>query len=607
MIMKVSNEMKLTNQMLEHVVSSTDLLDGNNKDRLRNFNGNNTNCRSSCSNTAAQFCDMEVNLNEKENLKCLLNSDIKRNSTLMSKMETIKGSKVNGSGACVSAVKDQGVKERKKRVNRRRGTPLTANFSVRKTSERLVKDYDNVIDNQFERQRRAEARQNRTLVEPKFNMVTREEKIVKSKTLRGKARAAQHHFMKELVQSNTTKNVWDVVFDEPEPQEQDLESKFWAKKDKKKKGYSNLRTSDLEECLVVSDIKLKPDNDVDMYNQEETLSTPSVTSVSAVTEQSKQDDLNKAEMLCEQLSYKISKLEEENTILKNENSKIVELEASLEKAEMLIQQLVGQMTSLDVTEVESKTTVEDVVDGQCLSAEPTKVVAKVVAKAVVKAVKKKVAKDNKKEKNPKKTSALVKNRGCEQSNNTVQQSKAIQQKLIVKPRNIVARDSTKVKCQKISEWYNFDEDAYIKQQQSMASPRTGDSYKKVLLQQQKEEEVEQKVAKVKLAGKPAGVPLKRWNYWLSVEGEKGALVKAHKFLFKEFKTEMFKLKQRWTKHCKEFNPFLTEPNYVWKINVHFDQNIDSPFEFIQKWRALALGFTPKTAIQGDWFKSQQQC
>jgi len=92
------------------------------------------------------------------------------------------------------------------------------------------------VDNSLDVQELAEKRQNRTFVRPKLTMVVKEEIQPKKVTLRGNKRAEVFQFMKELVQSNTTDNEWNV-----KQQQRDVDlCHFFEKKNRKPYNCINL-------------------------------------------------------------------------------------------------------------------------------------------------------------------------------------------------------------------------------------------------------------------------------------------------------------------------------------------------------------------------------
>lgn len=450
----------------------------------------------------------------------------------------------------------------------RKGTTLIPNFTVKKLTSTQEEDkFETVIDNKLEVQRLAELKQNHTMVLPKLNFVKELPNQHKKVTLRGKKRAEVHNFMKELVQSNKVSTSWNI----DNGTEVDELDHFFNKKQRKP-----FRTLPLEEwsdklsviaekqlpSLIVPDEKRDTTKPVEMKSIQEQVSATVNTSDSAV--------LAQLSLVLE----KVSNLEKECEKLKLENQKLKEQLS-----------LTPEVTQESIPIVEKIDTAQEVPQLKKLK--------------------------------ERKFTLSVQTGKSTQVVTGIQQSLDIQNSQIEKefkpkpqqPKKVLSKDNKVVKVNKLKQWYSFDKTEIEKHQQEvLQSVKTDKTFAKVIrdngLPEQKIKYT-YKTAQQKSDPKhpkPAGVPFKKWNYWLKVKTPEEAYTAANKFMFNLFKKEMYIYRARWVKHSKEFNPFLCEPKAVWELEVS-SEDINQPNAFLIKWRTLVQTYKPSKAITAEWYKN----
>lgn len=464
----------------------------------------------------------------------------------------------------VHAVSTQVVDTRNRQ--KRRGTILETNFTVKRNETPQESKFliTNVVDHQMEKQVEAEAKQNRTFVKPKFQLVYKTE-IEKVKRIpRGKERASNFAFFKEMFKSNQVKQEWNVK-PEKEIDEVDL---FFMKK--KTKPFSSISIKELGDSLtLVPDDKHTIETDMTSQINEPVVSRETVD-VFALSAQ------------VEALMKRVEMLEKENETLKQEKQDLaIEKEKFLNEMENSIKnQQKEKKNSNKIEEVQKK---------------PKKVRQQRVVKQL-----------------PKKVAFIAGEEQCLDIESSIKEE--FKEKPM-SPKIPSKKDQKKNLQNKIRQWYTFDKKKIQEHQeqvlQSVRSDKTfaekvrenGIPKQKIRYVVKPEKPKQEKQLSIHHYGyKPAGIPKKIWWKWVTNMPVLTAYERAERFLFNMFKREMMMYRHRWSYHSKEFNPYLSEPKMVWEENtMDYELNTNVPYEFIKKWRQLVTSYNPSKPISKNWY------
>ncbi|QCH41357.1 VP1 [Haematobia irritans Nora virus] len=468
-----------------------------------------------------------------------------------------------------------------KRKNRR-GLKLEIDYTSKlKVQEDPLLDLLNrskeIVDNKFEVQRKALEKNNRTMVKPRINIIeVIPEKPIKAKTLRGNKRAEQHAFFKDLVNSNKVNVEWPIKSDPVVVEQKKSLDDYWKGKDAKK-SFSCIRLKQLEANLLTPDENIESSQMVpdDKRLPQQSKMVESIEKIEATS-------LSNSEIA---LHNKIDKLVEMMTLLEARCAKLEEQNQQLLKENQLLK---------EQREVKKQTIVEP---------EKEKPVTKVTK---IKAAVHKIAYTRNK------TETI---KGFEQSEEIedTQKVKTFEPSP-KKPEPVKETDSKTIKKNKLKQWYQFDSKKIEEHQKQVLNSVCRD---KTFAQTIRDNGIPKQkikyVYKLKtivdetLHPKPAGVPYKKWKGWLATLSVSDAYKAAEKYLYLLFKKEMYIFRQRWIKHSKEFNPFLSEPKLVWEAEVdRYEENRDQPMQFINSWRQLVKTYKPRKSINVNWYHSEKQ-
>lgn len=176
-----------------------------------------------------------------------------------------------------------------------------------------------------------------------------------------------------------------------------------------------------------------------------------------------------------------------------------------------------------------------------------------------------------------------------------------------KPKMIKVNDSKKVKKEKLKKLLTFDESKLIAHKKEVLSSVVtettfADKLKKIGTPKQKiRYTVVEQPNKITVLPKPQGIPFKIWKTWCKFNTEEQLVLKTERFLYGQFKNELYSLRVKWSKNCKGFNPYLGSPKDLWEVAR--EENSDNLFAFVQKWRELVINYKNNTTKEG-WTKSK---
>ncbi|AHZ92152.1 VP1 [Drosophila subobscura Nora virus] len=470
-------------------------------------------------------------------------------------MSTNKTNKKGAQLERVQIASTQVVDTRSKR--RQRGTKLDIDYTVKKNNaEKEQKFLDTeVVDTKLDKQILYEKRQNHTFIKPKLSMVSREDKIVKNKVLRGNERASAYKFMKEMVNSNKVQSSWNVE----RVKEVDEVDLFFRKK--KTKPFSGFSIGELRDSLIVpsDDKNIVPP--IVMSSTNEIITPSEEISVSAILKQ------------LAALTAKLDKIEKQNEELIKENNNLkMEREQFLENVhkEVELETKPQEKKTLNTKKTQQKSL------GVNLKITKTKIIG---------------------------------------------QEESLQQKFVDKPNKPLKPNKNMLgdKLKKnIREWYNFDSSKLEQHKKEvLSSVITNATFAEKIRETGVPKQKIRYTSPVTLKEdkksihyygyKPSGIPNKVWWHWVTTVTSVEAYEKAERFLYNQFKREMFIYRTKWVKYSKEFNPYLSEPKMVWMEHTSdFDIDVSVAYAFILKWRKLVQTFKPNKPINSDWYKSTQQ-
>lgn len=449
---------------------------------------------------------------------------------------------------------------------RRHGTLLETNFTVKRNETTQESKFlmTEVIDDQLEKQVNAEAKQNRTFVKPKFQMINKVEVEQVKRVSRGKERASNFAFFKEMFKSNQIKQEWNVKRNE----ELDVVDLFFMKK--KTKPFTSISIKELGDSLtIVQDDKHTIKNDMMSQTNEQIVSRATVD-VFALSAQ------------IEALLKRVENLEKENKNLKLEKQTLM-----MEKQEFLKE----MENSITTKQVEKKNSNK-------------------IEKAENKPKKVKQVKFVKQL--PKKAEEVKGEEQC------LDIESSIKQDFKEKPKNPkvpTKKDQKRNLQDKIRQWYTFDKKKIQEHQeevlQSICSDITfaekvrenGIPKQKLRYTIKPEKPRQEKPLSIHHYGyKPAGIPKKIWWKWVTNMPVLDAYQRAERFLFNTFKREMMVYRHKWSYYSKEFNPYLSEPKMVWEENTaDYELDTNVLYEFIKKWRQLVTSYKPSKPISQNWY------
>lgn len=176
-----------------------------------------------------------------------------------------------------------------------------------------------------------------------------------------------------------------------------------------------------------------------------------------------------------------------------------------------------------------------------------------------------------------------------------------------KPAVIKVTDSKKVKKNKLKKLITFDDSILVAHKKEVLSSVVdsttfADKLKNIGIPKQKIRYtvVEQK-EKITVLPKPHGIPFKIWKTWCKFNTAEQLVLKTEKFIYGQFKNELYSLRTKWSKNCKGFNPYLGNPKDLWEVAR--EENSDNLFAFVQKWRELVIKYKNNTTKEG-WAKSK---
>lgn len=444
---------------------------------------------------------------------------------------------------------------------RRHGTILETNFTVKRNETTQESKFliTSIVDHQMDKQVKAEAKQNRTFVKPKFQLVDKTEVEQVKRVPRGKERASNFAFFKEMFKSNSIEQKWNVE-KEKEVDEVDL---FFMKK--KTKPFASISIKELGDSLT-----LVPDDKytTDMASQiNESVVSRATVDVSALAAQ------------VEALLKRVENLERENETLKQEK----EILAS-EKQQFLVE----MENSIKTKKVEKKNSQK------------------------IEKVQQKPKKVKFVEQLPKKAAPIVGEEQCLDVESSIKEEYKDKPS---SPKLPSKKDQKKNLQNKIREWYKFDKKKIQEHQkevlQSIRSDKTfaekvrenGIPKQKLRYVTKPEKPKQEKPLSIHYYGyKPAGIPKKIWWKWVTTMTATDAYERAEKFLYNTFKREMMMYRHRWSYHSKEYNPYLSEPKMVWEENTFdYELNTNVLYEFIKKWRQLVTSYNPSKPINKNWY------
>lgn len=457
--------------------------------------------------------------------------------------------------------------------NRRRqkGTKMEVNFTVKRNNADEEQKFfvTERVDHKLEKQVKAEAKQNHTFVKPKLNFVDKVEVEKVKITSRGKERAANFAFFKELVNSNKVEQKWNVET-EKEIDEVDL---FFMKK--KTKPFSGFSIKSLGDSLKVMPDEKHISPQTAMSSINENVATDAVVDVIALTAQ-----LNQLIKRVEALELDNKQLVEMNNQLRQDNEKLVN----------------EGITSIKNDKKEKKNS-ENKIE-QAIS-KTASCMFKIVAE------KKRVTQ----------VTPIVGEEQCLELQSTIKRKYKEKPKLPSVPSK---KEKKSIQQTKIRQWYNFNKQTIEEHQKEVLSSvqtdvtfaekvkENGIPKQKLRYTVSTTVEKQPKKSIHHYGYKPAGVPNKIWWKWVTTGTAAEAYKKAQTFLFKMFKREMIVFRQKWICHTKEFNPYLSEPKMVWLENTNeYPYDVNVLFEFIKKWRMLVTSYKPGKSIINDWYKNKQ--
>lgn len=457
----------------------------------------------------------------------------------------------------------------------RRGTRLETNFTVKRNNADEEQKFflKEIINDQVEKQVKAEAKQNHTFVKSKLQLVEKLEVGQVKRCTRGKERASNFAFFKELVSSNTTKTEWNVE------KSNDAVDRFFMKK--KTKPFSGFSIKSLGDSLTV------PVDDKNGVQQN------AMSSINEIVAPVVMTDAIALIAQMEALMKRVEALEESNKQLTQERD---QLKQDYEKLEKVI---LSTEVQEEVQQLETEPKVKQ---------SPKKTVKKV-----------RFAKQTKQ--SPKKTARVNTIKGeeqCLEIESTQVGGFTDKPKKPIIPKKKQTRNEIR---SHVREWYSFDKKKIEEHQKEvLASVVNGVSFadkvrqnglpkQKIRFTQppKKEETVVTLTPGYDYTSmmKPPGIPKNLWWRWTSTGTAIDAYEKAEKFLFNSFKREMMIYRRRWASCCKEFNPYLSEPKMVWMEQVcEYEYDVSSAQTFINKWRNLVRSYKPSTPIKNDWYKEQ---
>jgi hypothetical protein len=176
-----------------------------------------------------------------------------------------------------------------------------------------------------------------------------------------------------------------------------------------------------------------------------------------------------------------------------------------------------------------------------------------------------------------------------------------------KPKIIKVTDSKKVKKEKLKKLLTFDDSKLIAHKKEVLSSVVttttfADKLKKIGVPKQKiRYTVTEQADKIIVLPKPQGIPFRVWKTWCKFNTKEQLVLKTEKFLYGQFKNELYSLRTKWSKNSKGFNPYLGNPKDLWEVAR--EENPENQFVFVQKWRELVIKYKNNTTKEG-WTKTK---